>query len=199
MDSKFILLGITLMLLSCKKDQEPTVQELLDKGTEISVLLEDYPADSLLGKELNGGWIFYVEEDEAAVRIVSAVDFSAQAIWGCAGNEIEGADSLGVGYGKWNTEDIIAACSDPNSAAGHCYYSNYKGFTDWVLPSAEEMFFVWENVFNKDIGNFETEKYWTSTEESATEAVHLDFSSGNLNFSNKTAFYRVRAVRRSEQ
>ncbi|MEX1000868.1 MAG: DUF1566 domain-containing protein [Crocinitomicaceae bacterium] len=195
-----MILTILVGLTACKKNENPTVQELLDKGVEISVILDDHPADSLLGKKLQGGWIFYVEEVEGAVRIVSDVDMSTQSVWGCAGNEINGADSTGIGYGRWNTDEIIAECPDANAAAGYCYYSNHGGFTDWVLPSAEELEAVYQNVHQKGIGNFSASgKYWTSSEVSATESYHFDFSNGNWEISNKTVFLPVRAVRKSDQ
>ena len=45
----------------------------------------------------------------------------------------------GIGYGMWNTSQIIGV--DPNApAAAACYDYTKNGFNDWFLPSPDELF-----------------------------------------------------------
>ena len=59
---------------------------------------------------------------------------------------------------------------------------NYKenGFTDWRLPTKDELYELYTNLHKKGIGNFINGNYWSSTdkEESAWE---LYFKTGEFN------------------
>ena len=193
----FFLVTLLLLFASCKKNKTPTIQQRLDKGASISEMLLDFPVDSLLGKKYAGGVIFYIYETSGAALVVSQNELSDNAVWGCPGNDISGADSTGLGYGKYNTDDIIAECPDPNGAAGLCVYSNINGRTDWYLPSADEVVLIYQNLYMKGLGNFSaSDVLWSSSEIDVDEAKCVTFSDGQIVADYKTAFNQVRAIRK---
>ena len=73
---------------------------------------------------------------------------------------------------------------------------NYGGFSDWSLPTKNEL----DEMFdNKDkIGKFQNDWYWSDTEEDEDEFDAWDqhFSTGSQDNSYKDDPSRVRAVRR---
>ena len=72
---------------------------------------------------------------------------------------------------------------------------NYGGYSDWSLPTKEELD---ELYMNKDqIGNFRDDFYWSDTEEEDEfNAWFQSFSTGYQSSSFKILDFRVRAVRR---
>jgi hypothetical protein len=77
------------------------------------------------------------------------------------------------------------------------------GFTDWYLPSIDELSILWHNRFhaNKALnaGGFtllsSVFNYWSSTEYNAANALYFSCSNGSSNLGNKPNNYFVRAVR----
>lgn len=186
-----------LIFFSCKKNDNPTVQDRLDKGASVSDILADNPVDSLYGKMYAGGYIFYVNQTEESALVVSPNTLGSSVDWSCPGNEILGADDVGVGFGSSNTDAIIAECGDPNGAAGMCFYSNEGGRTDWFLPSAEEVYFMHLNLYQKGYGNFNSsDDLWSSTEVDENQAYHFDFSDSTWTAIDKTEPKQVRAIRK---
>jgi len=193
-----VMIGaILLVATACKKDGDPTAQELLDGGESIATILTMKPADSLLGKTYLGGHIFYVNETDATGMIVSAEDVTAATTWGCNSMNITGADSAGIGYGAQNTSDIVQGCTDQFGAAYQCdNYVDPNGFTDWYLPSEQELLLIHTNLHMSGLGNLEDDYYWSSTESQfAGSAQHVLFNDGSVSYSNKANTHRVRAVK----
>ncbi len=125
--------------------------------------------------------------------IITAANVGSTVYWGCSGTLISGADGTALGTGNQNTTDIITGCSSTGIAAELCYNLSLNGFTDWYLPSRDEMYKIWLN--RSSLGSFST-GYWTSTEASSTHATSFGWSSGSFATSYKDleSFY-VRAVR----
>jgi len=77
-----------------------------------------------------------------------------------------------------------------------------NGYSDWRLPSEEELEFFYKNFHYwrgsiGGIGGFQNGSYWSSTEGSTDNAWSFHFGSGYAasGYSGKDATYRVRAVR----
>jgi hypothetical protein len=71
-----------------------------------------------------------------------------------------------------------------------CDYSEpVPVFSSWFLPSENEMDMINANLIAEGIGGFVADLYWTSSEQSNTNAYH------NGGFANKVSLHRVRAVR----
>ena len=70
---------------------------------------------------------------------------------------------------------------------------NYQGFSDWRLPTKEELNVMY---INRDtIGGFSTSFYWNSTEFNANLAWFQYFSNGSQDYGYKYFNLLVRCVR----
>lgn len=185
------------IFVSCKKKkaEEYTTQELIDQGKSISELLDERPADSLIGLIYQSGLIFYVDTSAATALVVSQSDISSTAWWGCNGQYIDGVQGSTLGLGDSNTYKIATNCNDASSAAGHCYYSTLNNYHDWYLPCEDEMKLVYSALKAKNVGDFQDDYYWTSTQHDQYYARYLLFLDGSVGFKSKSDPHRVRGIR----
>jgi len=88
-----------------------------------------------------------------------------------------------LGFGKANTPLIVAANGNLSNAAKACDDYSFNGFTDWYLPSIDELELICLNLFSEGIGsfNYSDATYWSSTD---TNAIH---SAWYMQFSNTPA------------
>ena len=160
------------------------------------------PLTLKIGDSYGGGFVAYIYQpsDSGYIAgqvhgIIAAKTDQGTASWGCEGILIGTAN--GLGKGKFNTEQIIAKCSDTATAAKVCRALTLNGYSDWYFPSLDEMKQLRLNLHLKGLGNFRTDlSYFASTETSASTAYEFYISSaatGGINKQgNKMA---VRAVR----
>ena len=160
-------------------------------------------SELVIGDSFGGGIVFYL--DGAGGGLVCAEhDQGIDIEWGESGTDIGGDDNSsapeleGVGSGLANTEAIVAALGDNGGtpyAAKICYDLDLNGYTDWFLPSAEELTLMYEDLHLQGYGDFRSEDYWSSTENTSSYAWWHDFGSSNHGISLKFNEYCVRAVR----
>jgi hypothetical protein len=120
---------------------------------------------------------------------------SPSAEWGCDGTLIPGADGTAVGAGEQNTLDIEAGCATLDTAADLCANLSLGGYSDWFLPSRDELNLMYENLKAQGVDGFADNYYWSSSEYDATHAWYQLFGNGNQGNFYKESTYRVRAVR----
>ena len=153
-----------------------------------------------------GGWIFYVNPNFATDgwRYLEAAPFdqSAGAKWGCFRRLITGARGTGIGAGKQNTADILAACADGGAAAHLCANLDVNGVTGWFLPSRDELVAMYRSLKATgavpfgDAGLTDNFSYWASSQQTADMAGHVDFADlGRVHSDDKDFPRRVRAIR----
>ena len=153
-----------------------------------------------------GGLIFYQNPNYAAEgwRYLEAAPFdqSAGVKWGCFRRALPGARGTAVGTGKQNTRDILAACGEPESAAYLCANLSLNGVRGWFLPSRDELALLYRNLKAAGMGNFDdigfadNFNYWTSSQQTADMAAHIDFAdNGRQHGDDKDFPRRVRAIR----
>jgi len=125
-------------------------------------------------------------------------EFSAH--WGGHGVNIAGTSTT-VGSGRMNTEIILEqllSLGEIGCAAQLCDKLAYKGFTDWFLPSKDELDLMYKNLKQKNLGRFGAGKsYWSSSQATDECAWYQSFDSGRqFNYGNyKYNQFEVRAIR----
>ena len=154
------------------------------------------PATYAAGDFVQGG--LYTFTDSGYAYITAAVDQSSNAEWGCQGTLIpEGATPEAIGQGVINTASIVATCATAGIAARLADQLVLNSFSDWFLPSLEELTEMYTNLASAGLGSFDNHSYWSSTQVSDTQAFTVDMNNGNANQHNKSQTNRhTRAMRR---
>lgn len=162
--------------------------------------VEDGPAQ--IGDLRAGGVVFWVNPNDNRHGLVCTLT-DEYALWGCAFNNVEGAHRTAIGEGKLNTIDIVTNCESTNCAAKYCYNLTLNGYSDWFLPSKDELFQMYRNksilnsVFTANGGAAFLEDHWYySSSEVDNNNVWLQyFRTGQQNTGPKSTGRRYRPVR----
>jgi len=152
-----------------------------------------------VGESFQGGTIFYVDTTGMHGLIAAPSDQSGYIKW-CIGTTYTstGATATAIGTGNANTNAIIASQGTSASyAAKLCADLVLNGYSDWYLPSKDELVLLYQR--NVLIGGFNlTTQYWSSTEVATTNnnANTVNFSNGVTHYGNlKSYSWSVRAIR----
>jgi len=146
-----------------------------------------------IGDSYQGGKVAYIDGTGIHGLIAATADQGTLPTWGCYGTAISGADGTAIGTGNQNTIDIMAGCATAGIAARICGDLVEGGYSDWYLPSKDELNQLYIN--RTAIGGFTTNYYWSSSESSAYSAWSQYFYDGNQYGYSKYATIYVRAVR----
>ena len=119
--------------------------------------------------------------------------------YGTGGFAILGASGTAIGTGATNTATIVADEGAGGYAAALCKSLSLGGYTDWFLPSQDELNQMYLNLYEQGLGGFSsTDFYWSSSEDSANPTdwawVQL-FQNGSQSGNSKGDNNLVRAVR----
>jgi hypothetical protein len=126
--------------------------------------------------------------------IAAPSDQSTSIYWHSSDTGITGATGTGIGTGNTNTNAIVAFYGTEVNAAKICYDLDLGGYTDWFLPSKDELNILYSNQVL--IGGFIWNAHWSSSEWAVNGAWCKYFNaSGNSFPSQKSAVMAVRAVR----
>lgn len=149
-----------------------------------------------IGQTYGGGIIFYIDETGEHGLIASLDNGEGKrAQWGCLGTEV-GETGVGIGAGKDNTKKIIVSCRKAGTgdiAARLCNEAVIDGYSDWFLPSKEELNLLYEN--KEIIGGYEHGYYWSSSEFSEDFAWYQHFDFGFQDYLKKDFSYYYRPIR----
>jgi TolB-like protein len=136
----------------------------------------------------SGGWRYL---EAAPVE----TEFTAQ--WGTFQQDIANTSTV-VGSGRRNTDLILERLrqlDETGRAAQVCTGLNFDGFSDWFLPSKDELNLMYQNLKQKGLGGFGNSWYWSSLQGNGSTAWQQNFGSGQQSNANKYYNYSVRAIR----
>ena len=155
-----------------------------------------------IGSTHQGGIVFYL--DGSGGGLIAAVENQSNGIrWYNGSYVTTGATGTAIGTGSANTTTIITEQGAPaiSYAAGLARAYEGGGYTDWFLPSKDELNKMYENIGQGNVlglgnvGNFINAYYWSSTENGNSLAWEQNFASGLQLFNRKDSTTNVRAVR----
>jgi hypothetical protein len=156
------------------------------------------PPPPAIGDTYQGGIIFYL--DGSGGGLIAAPSDQTNAAWGCYGQSIGGTSSA-LGTGAANTTAIVSGCSETAIAAKICEDYTDGTYSDWFLPSKDELNLMYENIGQGNVsglgnvGNFASTYYWSSTEYDSDRAWLQYFANGGQYDNVKGNTNNVRAVR----
>lgn len=127
----------------------------------------------------SGGFIFYDKgfyRDGWRFMEAASADLGEYQQWGGYGTST-GALGIGIGSGPENTDLIVSVLGTGFSyPALDVSTLDLGGYSDWFLPSIDELFAMYSNLHLNSAGGFLSERYWSSTEGSSTFARSYLFS-----------------------
>jgi hypothetical protein len=127
--------------------------------------------------------------------IAAPSDQSVGIQWYNGRYTVTGATATALGTGNDNTITIVSSQGTGSYAAKLCYDLVLGGYSDWYLPSRDEL----NNLYlNKEaISGFADSFYWSSTESNSNNSDFRYFGSGMyiIPADNKNQLFHVRAVR----
>ncbi|MDR3301040.1 MAG: hypothetical protein LBT01_00725 [Spirochaetaceae bacterium] len=151
-----------------------------------------------------GGKIFYVNPNyaadgwrylEAAPTVFNASD-EGKTTWGTYNSNI--GTGTHIGSGKQNTANIIAALNpddwaDVDTAAQFCDAYTHNSYTDWFLPSKDELNEMYET--KSSIGGFGDAWYWSSSQEGSNDSWMQSLANGQQMHTYKYYGQYMRPIR----
>jgi len=120
-------------------------------------------------------------------------DQSGGAQW-CGSYATTGARATGLGDGISNTAIIVSKQSG-SYAANICSSLVLGGFSDWFLPSYEELEKMYVNLKAKGLGSFALAGYFSSSETTSGNAWGKYFDDNTWGALDKRGSFAVRAAR----
>ena len=159
-----------------------------------------------------GGLIFYINPNsatdgwkylEAAASDLTNDNNYYFIPWNNEDHILTGVTAIAIGSGISNTQEIVNMQGEGSYAAKLCSDLTKGGYSDWFLPSIDELNLMHENLYLNGLGSFEPDVYWSSSEINIKTASSLYFNDGgqyydykHVDDDNKHIYgLRVRAAR----
>ncbi len=152
-----------------------------------------------------GGYIFHdkgwYSDGWRYLEAAPSYTEASTKVWGGYGTSV-GGTGTGIGTGEANTERVVGTygnaepfASRTDYAAQFCSSFVHRVYTDWFLPSKEELAQIYSNLYQENLGGFADAWYWSSSEHDDKFSYFHSFSNGFQGNIGKSAEGKVRAVR----
>jgi len=181
-------------------------------GTSLASSASNSVVPVPIGNFYQGGVVFYIFQSEDTGYIagethglIAAVEDQNSGIrWYNGSYTTTGATATTIGTGSANTDDIITeqGATETSYAAGVARAYRGGGYSDWFLPSKDELNKMYTNKATINTtaalnsgSDFSTNSYWSSTEDDNFYAWRQYFNGGNQSNLGKGTTIFVRAVR----
>ena len=162
-----------------------------------------------------GGYIFYdcdadnadgnkdgLISTECGWRYLEAAkdDYYETTHWGDSSDDNYGT-KYAVGAGRENTIKL-KNLGKKDYMVYKIWGKEFYGYSDWFVPSRDELNLMYENLHKKGLGSFRNDRYWTSCEyfdedgaHSCYYACYQDFATGKKDGHLRTADDYLRLIR----
>jgi hypothetical protein len=120
-----------------------------------------------IGEEYAGGFIICLDDKGEHGLIAADTDQSTGTIWDNGTNCLKtSVNSITIGSGRSNTMRLVSVLGLGSYPARICDELVLNGYSDWFLPSLQELECLWKSlsVFDRKY-NLNGFFYWTSSEE----------------------------------
>ncbi|NNV56985.1 DUF1566 domain-containing protein [Limnovirga soli] len=149
-----------------------------------------------LGEAFGGGIIYWIDS-AAGTGLIAATENQSDAMaWNKDSSyKLIGAKGKSIGTGRINTQKIITAFGTAGSPYAALLCVNYRGggFTDWFLPSREELYKM--SLNKKYLQGLTGGNYWSSSERNSITTYLIHFHNNLKSNTNKSDTFHVRAIR----
>ncbi|WP_020614439.1 InlB B-repeat-containing protein [Sediminispirochaeta bajacaliforniensis] len=148
-----------------------------------------------------GGYIFYDKgsfTDDWRYLEAAPENISNQKKWGTYDYTVSGADGTAIGTGAQNTLDIIADDTMTDNAAHACNSYESGGYSDWFLPSSDELNAMYTNLYLDGLGDWdfsESSYCWSSSEVDSMKGYRRRLDNGSSEEWSKNGYNPVRPAR----
>jgi hypothetical protein len=162
-----IPVGSSGQVLQLNASNIPSWTTYTPSSSGLAIGIGDYYLGGIVGYILQNGDPGY-DPNVVHGLIAAPFDQSTSAPWGCSGTLISGADGSAVGTGNQNTIDIMAGCGTAGIAARLCGDLVLNGYSDWYLPSLNELDYLMRNLGKLPVwsyGAMGSGGYWMSSTE----------------------------------
>jgi hypothetical protein len=205
---KFVLPFVFILsLVSCQKNSS-----LVDEETMSSTDKRMNNPNSKrlkIGDAYAGGIIFYFSDKARKHGLVCASTDQAQLPWDLTLFDPQnanmynpyfvGATNTAIGTGFLNTSAIISALGQGNYAAYMCRNYTGGGYSDWSLPSKDELNLMYQNLKVSGLALFSASNlsyYWSSSEIDYRAVWSQRFDDGTqVDFAWKNNAMNIRPIR----
>ena len=146
-----------------------------------------HPLTLKIGDAYQGGLVAYIfdQNDPGYSSTIQhglimdpdiTVPSGGSIFWYNGSYSVTGATQTAIGTGNYNTNLIVAAQGSGTYSAKICYDLNKNGYSDWYLPSIDELYKIYLNY--QSLGgtlHFLNAVYWSSSELNSTRARSMIF------------------------
>jgi hypothetical protein len=151
------------------------------------------PPSLTIGQSYAGGRIFYIDCTGEHGLIVATNPSTTALEWGCLNTEI--STSSNVNTGQNNTNMILSNCASTTNAATYCDNLTLNGYSDWFLPSIEELKLI--RIYNINFPNLYW--CWSSSQSNSFSSYGMNMSpdnpTGSISQNPKSWLFKVLPVR----